>query len=1207
MDKNILKKFAIESRAELMRKVSDKLKILYIDENFNENKQGELVNLVNEKHSLSLSKIEFEHRNKLIARIKNYSDNDEIDEQGINGVVEEVAYTWFNRIIAIRYMEVNDITPISKDNQSLGFRILSSKDNQVDPEIMKFNNLANPNLDINYDKDKYLNQDDDNKKFNILLISVCEKLGRVIPDVFDGQTDYIDILVPDNMLNETGFVTRVIREIPEEYWKEQVEIIGWLYQYYNQSEKDRVISAKKQYKKNEIAYATQLFTPDWIVKYMVENSLGKYWIEHGGDKKLIDNWKYYIKNQENNSKLKVKDINNMTVKEVNETLINKISKISPTSIKCIDPCSGSGHILVYMFDVLYQIYESEGYSSNDIPELILKNNLYGLDIDDRAGQLSILAVLLKARNYDKDIFNKDVIKNLNIMAIQDSKSLSRIVKGRKDLIEQDNVQDLIDTFKDAKEIGSLLIIKPKDYEKILNKVEENFNPILDNDLLQEVKPLVKEAKILSDKYDIVVTNPPYMGNSVMNDTIKNYLKKNYNDSKSDLCTAFMEIRVVKENGFLAMINQHSWMFLSSFEKLREKIIKTKYIDTMVHLGSRAFEEISGEVVQTTTFVMKNETSTKESLFVRLIDYNTAEMKEQKYLENLKTKKDVYYKSGQEFEKVPGYPIVFWLSKKVFKLFDLKKLKDYGTLDSGNSTNGCNDYMFKKWYEIDNKKINIKWLYLNKGGCYRKWYGNLEYVTRKEFCSKKDTELKKAITWSDISSSHFSARVHLAGMTANNVGKRVYVDEKYYNYILSLMNTNFSQYLLKSILPTLHFDIGYVGLLPIIIDNKHIDEISNIVQNSINLSKQDWDSFETSWDFTTHPLIELKNGAGYGRDVSKWNYRISDSFETWKEICEERFNTLKKNEEELNKIFIDIYGLQDELTPEEDDKDVTVRKADRVRDIKSFISYAVGCMFGRYSLDKKGLVYAGGNFEATYEKYQGQRLIDEKGEPLPGNDGGWAGVSLAEYKYIYDGEDEIELSYSPDLDNIIPITDTPYLGDDIVKKFKDFVEVCYGPQTLNKNLNFIAETLGKKEMESDEDTIRRYFLNDFYKDHVKTYQKRPIYWLFDSGKRNGFKALIYMHRYNEDTIAKLRIDYLHKIQEAYRHELNDIEQKLNTDVSVEEKRRLTKEQADLTAKLDELKPYEEKIAHLANQRIKIDLDDGVKVNYTKFQDVLAKIK
>lgn len=1228
MDKNILKKFAMESRTELMDKVRSKIDRFYITEDFKVNKQGDIVNLVNERHSISLDEKEYNHRNKLISRIKNYSDNEEIDEQGINGVVEEVAYTWFNRIIAIRYMEVNDITPISKDNQSLGFRILSSKDNQVDPEIMKYTNLANPNLDINYDKEKYLNRNndnEDNKKFNILLIAVCEKLGRVIPDVFDGQTDYIDILIPDNMLNETGFVTKVIREIPEEYWKEQVEIIGWLYQYYNQSEKDRVISAKKQYKKNEIAYATQLFTPDWIVKYMVENSLGKYWIEHGGDKKLIDNWKYYIKNEENNQ-LKVKDINNMTVKEVNEKLVSKISKISPTSIKCIDPCSGSGHILVYMFDVLYQIYESEGYSSNDIPELILKNNLYGLDIDDRAGQLSILAVLLKARNYDKDIFNKDVIKNLNIMAIQDSKSLSRIVKGRKDLIEQDNAQDLIDTFKDAKEIGSLLIIEPKDYEKILNKVEENFNPILDNDLLQEVKPLVKEAKILSDKYDIVVTNPPYMNNSVMTPKLKGYIQKNYTDVKSDMFSAFIikNSKLGKKAAYLGFMTPYVWMFISSYEKLREYIINNLNISSLIQFEYSALEEAT---VPICSFIIYNSKNSVNGTYFRLTDYKGGmKIQEEKFLKNLETNKDIYKKSISDFNKIPGSPIDYWITDKYVNIF--KKGKSIGNISDvkqGIATANNNKYL-RLWHEVskETSKLNSicveeainsnkKWFPYNKGGEYRKWYGNNDYVINWEnngSLLKHDKNavlrnptyyFKKSITWSLISSSNIAFRSKPYGHLFDVAGMSIFTnDNNKYMYILSLCNTKVVRAIMNFLAPTLNFQVGDIAKIPVIYNEDNLNDINSITENNITISKQDWDSFETSWNFVMHPLIP------YGASSNE-GLTIEASFERWKNECEERFNTLKKNEEELNKIFIDIYGLQDELTPEEDDKDVTVRKADRVRDIKSFISYAVGCMFGRYSLDKKGLVYAGGNFEATYEKYQGQRLIDEKGEPLPGNDGGWAGVSLAEYKYIYDGENEIELSYSPDLDNIIPITDTPYLGDDIVKRFKDFVEVVYGKETLSENLNYIAETLGKKEMESDEDTIRRYFLNDFYKDHVKTYQKRPIYWLFDSGKRNGFKALIYMHRYNEDTIAKLRIDYLHKIQEAYRHELNDIEQKLNTDVSVEEKRRLTKEQADLTAKLDELKPYEEKIAHLANQRIKIDLDDGVKVNYTKFQDVLAKIK
>ena len=1192
MDKNILKRFAMESRTELMKKVSDKLKILYIDENFNENKRGELVNLVGEKHSLSLSKIEFEHRGRLIDRIKNYSDNDEIDEQGINGVVEEVAYTWFNRIIAIRYMEVNDITPISKDNQSLGFRILSSKDNQVDPEIMKFTNLANPNLDINYDKEKYLNQDDDNKKFNILLIAVCEKLGRVIPDVFDGQTDYIDILIPDNMLNETGFVTKVIREIPEEYWKEQVEIIGWLYQYYNQSEKDRVISAKKQYKKNEIAYATQLFTPDWIVKYMVENSLGKYWIEHGGNKKLIDNWKYYIKGNEDNNQLKVKDINNMTVKEVNETLVSKISKISPTSIKCIDPCSGSGHILVYMFDVLYQIYESEGYSSNDIPELILKNNLYGLDIDDRAGQLSILAVLLKARNYDKDIFNKDVIKNLNIVAIQDSKSLSRIVKGRKDLIEQDNVQDLIDTFKDAKEIGSLLIIEPKDYEKILNKVEENFNPILDNDLLQEVKPLVKEAKILSDKYDIVVTNPPYMNNSVMPNKLKKYVNDYYKDEKKDLFSCFINcaINYIKKNGFTGMMTGNVWMFNSSFEKVRTKILNKKILHSLIYFNKGSFFDEA--TIDICTFILHKDTN---KAFCYKLSSKVNGMKGQEH-EFLKRKQENYYIFDENLiRKIPGIPFAFWLSHNFIDLFNNNiSIKDICFPRQGLHT-GDNDKFLRMWHEVFLNKIDLednniwntnkKWAKLNKGGSFRKWYGNHEFIinwenngikiknNKKSVGANNQTFFENMIGFTDFTSYKPSFRYYGKGFVYDVSGPSLFnKEDKVSNeYFLGFLNSKIVDEMMSILSPSVHMNQTSLSNIPFIIDKTNYKIIEEKVNKNINISKQDWDSFETSWDFKEHPLLSCANlspqqvAKGIANAYQPCN-TMEEAYNHWQTESEERFNTLKKNEEELNKIFIDIYGLQDELTPEEDDKDVTVRKADRVRDIKSFISYAVGCMFGRYSLDEKGLAYAGGDFDKS--KYK---------------------------------------TYKVDEDNIIPITDTPYLGDDIVKKFKDFVEVCYGPQTLNKNLNFIAETLGKKEMESDEDTIRRYFLNDFYKDHVKTYQKRPIYWLFESGKRNGFKALIYMHRYNEDTIAKLRIDYLHKIQEAYRHELNDIEQKLNTDVSVEEKRRLTKEQADLTAKLDELKPYEEKIAHLANQRIKIDLDDGVKVNYTKFQDVLAKIK
>lgn len=1172
MDKNVLKKFAIESRQELMEKVANKINRYFIDEEFNVNQNGEVYVLVNDKHTLRLTKSEYENRQLLVKRIK---------EITLEQVIEEAAYTWFNRIIAIRYMEIHDYLPLTKDNQSLGVRVLSSKDNTPDPEIMKISNLINPDLDIEFNKEYYGTIQDNNKRFEYILLLVCKKLGKVIPQVFDGITDYIDILIPDNLLNDSGYINKLLDDVSEDNF-EQVEIIGWLYQYYNQTEKDRVINAKKTYKKNEIAYATQLFTSDWIVKYMVENSLGKYWIEHGGDKKLIENWEYYIESETTKSK----------------------EKIKPEDIKCIDPCSGSGHILVYIFELLYQIYSSYGYQKKDIAELILTNNLYGLDIDDRAGQLSILSILLKAREYDKDIFNKNIDKKINIMSIQESDNIStslfNISKENSEMLS-----NLVNKFNNAKEYGSLLNIKLENYDELIKELD-NDETIFSIELRNKIKPLVKEANILSNKYDIVVTNPPYLSNGVMPKTLKDFLQKEYKNYNSDIYAAFIKkmFDYTKEDGMIGTISPFSWMFIKTFEELRKYIIENKDIESLIQLEYNSFE---GACVPVATFVFRNKKDNCMGTYIKLSDFPGAEIQGIKTLEAIHGKTNYLYKIRMEdIKKIPGYPIIFWFSKKIFELFDLKKLKDYGILDSGNSTSGCNDYMFKKWYEIDNQKINKEWLYLNKGGSYRKWYGNLEYVTRKEFRSKKDTELKKAITWSDISSSYFSARVHLEGMTANNVGKRVYVDEKYYNYILGFMNTKFSQYLLKSILPTLHFDIGYVGLLPIIIDDKYINEISSIVQNSINLSKEDWDRNETSWNFKKLDIID-KNA-----------HKIEDKIKEIENKSHERHELLMNNEIKLNEIFSnEIYHINDDFSYKIIDEDITLREFNTENEIKALISYAVGCMFGRYSLNKDGLVYAGGRFESVFEKYKGQNLVDENGQPLPGNNGGWAGVSLADYKYIFDGEKEIDLSYCPDIDNIIPLTEDNYFGDDIISRFKKFIEVVYGKENLYENLDYIAETLGKKNGENSEETIRRYFINDFYNDHVKMYQKRPIYWLFDSGKKNGFKCLIYMHRYNEGLVSKIRLDYLHRMQNTYEKELKEITDRLNNDVDLATKRELTKRQADISAKLQETNEYDEKIAHIADQKIKIDLDDGVVVNYAKFsvknpktgkdESILAKIK
>ena len=1185
MDKNILKKFAIESRQDLMEKIKNKINTFYIDEDFKNEQKGDVYILYNEKHSLSLTNNEYKNRELLIKRIK---------ELSLEQVIEEAAYTWFNRIIAIRYMEINDMLPLTKDNQSLGIRVLSSKDNTPDPEILKFANLINTDLDIGFKKEKYTELKDDNEKFKYVLLLVCKKLGRVIPQVFDGITDYIDILIPDNLLNDTGFITKVINEVAESNYN-QVEIIGWLYQYYNQIEKDRVISSRKTYKKNEIAYATQLFTPDWIVKYMVENSLGKYWVEYNGDgalypsnnlypsrnlypsSSIVDNWKYYIKEQ----------------------IEEKQEKVKPTDITFIDPCCGSGHILVYAFEIFYQIYLKAGFNKNDIAELILKNNLFGLDIDDRAGQLSILSIILKAREYDKNIFNKDIVKNLNIMGIQESNTISEsILENISSEEERQLGKYLIDKFKNAKEIGSLLLLEKQDYTQ-LEKCINNNNTIFGIELGERLKPLIKLAKIIERKYSIVVTNPPYMNNSVMSSNLKNYIQEHYKSAKSDLFSSFIIRNSLygDENSYLGFMTPYVWMFISSYEELRKYIIEERDISSLIQFEYSALEEAT---VPICSFILNNKKTDRLGVYFRLTDFTGGmKVQEKKYLEilndNLSSYK--YHKNAKDFLSIPGSPIAYWISESFSDIFEKgTSLGKIAQVKQGLATSNNNRFL-REWYEVninktlltsssveESKNSDVKWFPYNKGGEFRKWYGNNDYVVNweddgYEIKNVKDENGKlrsrpqntdyyfnKSITWSLISSSNIAFRSKPFGHIFDVAGMSCFPKDEDYYYLLGFNNTKIVRHIMKFIAPTLNFQVGDIAKIPIIFNDKYKEKINSLVEENISESKEDWDSFEASWDFITHPLIEYKTGSGYDKDIDKWNFRIKDAFETWKSNCDEKFKVLKKNEEELNRIFIDIYGLQDELTPDVEDKDITIRKADKEREIKSLISYAVGCMFGRYSLDQCGLVYAGGDFD--------------------------------KHKYKI---------FSVDEDNIIPITDEAYFADDIVARFKNFIEIVYGKGTLNENMDFIAETLGKKGTETSEETIRRYFLNDFFNDHVKIYQKRPIYWLFDSGKKNGFKALIYMHRYNENTIPKVRLDYLHRIQTTYDKLLTDINYKLTTDLSMTDKKQAQNRQADLNAKLNEIKEYDEKIAHIANQRINIDLDDGVKVNYDKFKDILAKIK
>lgn len=1208
MDKSILKKFAIESRQDLMDKIRNKIKTFYVDEDFHNEQKGEVYVLFNDKHSLSLTNEEFKKRELLIKRIK---------ELSLEQVIEEASYTWFNRIIAIRYMEINDMLPLTKDNQSLGIRVLSSKDNTPDPEILKFTNLVNQELDIDFKKEKYIELKDDNEKFKYVLLLVCRKLGRVIPQVFDGVTDYIDILIPDNLLNDTGFITKVINEVPEDNYNE-VEIIGWLYQYYNQSEKDRVITAKKAYKKNEIPYATQLFTPDWIVKYMVENSLGKYWMEHNGDSVLYssssknENWKYYI----------------------NGNIENKSEKLNPTEIKLIDPCCGSGHILVYAFDIFYQIYFKSGYNKNDIPELILKNNIYGLDIDNRAEQLSVLSILLKAREYDRNIFNKNISKNLNIMSIQESNTINEsIIENLSEEKNKEDLKYLLETFKNAKELGSLINPEKRDYNSLENEIH-NDNTIFGIELNTRVMPLIKISNILSDSYDIVITNPPYMGERYMSGDLKKYIKKYYEVGKNDLFSAFI-IRIidyVKKDGYAGIVSPYVWFFIKSYIDLRKKVLNNMTFNSCVQLEYNAFE---AACVPVATYILKKSSKKEKGVYVKLSDFKGAENQEPKYLEAINSIdcKYKFVKDTDMFEKIPNNTFAYWVGDNMLKVYDNSKpLSEYAVACVGLQTSD-NKRFLREWYEVDIEKIGFnikninesissrkKWFPYNKGGGFRRWYGNVlevvnwendGYEIRKynEYLNSSRASnigiantkyyFKESGTWGLISSSDFSVRYSPTGYIFDTAGSSIFCDNNL-KYIIGLLNTSLVKELLLIQNPTLNFTPGNVANIPVIIpDNDIKEKIEQIVNENINLSMEDWNSFETSWGFQTHPLLYEANMHPQQTKKEQLNgfqvcNNLEEAYNHWVRSSKERFDKLKENEEELNRIFIDIYNVHNELKSRVDENDIVIKKADKKREIKSLISYAVGCMFGRYSLDKDGLIFAGGNFDEIYKHYKEEN-------------GGWAGTSLLDYKYLKDGDKEIELLFSPDVDNIIPITDEVYFGDDIVERFKTFIKVAYGIQTFNENLDFIAETLGKKGTETSEETIRRYFVNDFFYDHCKIYQKRPIYWLLDSGKKNGFKALIYMHRYNENLIPKARLDYLHRVQTTYEKLLSDINYKLTTDLSMVDKKEAQKRQADLNAKLQEIKEYDEKIAHIANQRISIDLDDGVKVNYEKFKDILAKIR
>ncbi len=1239
MNKTAIKNFAIWARNKLIADVSYDARLIGITEDgiakpLPQSFGGTQFFDIGTAEPYSISGEAVRQRDKLIEVIQQ-KEKDTDYKTAYQYVIEEVAYTWFNRLIAIRFMEVNDYLPSH-------IRVLSSESGKLEPDLVT--TPFDAELPFTAEEEAQIFQlKQDNKLdevFRILFLKQCNALNEILPALFEKTKNYTELLLSLSVIDQDGVVYHLIHDIPEDDFNiergGQVEIIGWLYQYYNTEPKAAAFAKNGKITKEEIPAVTQLFTPDWIVRYMVENSLGRLWVEGHPECDLKENWKYYLEEAQQEPEVQVK------LAEIRK----EYAALNPEDIKLIDPCMGSGHILVYAFDVLMQIYESAGYSQRDAAKSILEHNIYGLDIDDRAYQLAYFAVMMKARQYNRRILNGE--NTCHVYAIQESNSINRAhlkyFGAGMDDIEKNaakmQLEGLLDTLTDAKEYGSILNVESYNWDLLRRFVaaedtagQISMDSVGVEDTAEQLNRLIDIGETMARKYWVTCTNPPYAGTSNLSANVNNFVKKNYPDSKADLFAVFIERcrAMTADNGYQAMITQHSWMFLSSFEKLREKMMLTETVN-MAHLGARAFEEIGGEVVQTTAFVRcANHVEGYKGTYCRLIEPTSQQGKEDMFLAG----KNRYTANQDDFAKIPGNPTAYWVSNKVLDLFSGKSIGQYYDVKAGMCT-GENATFILCWQEVDYTQTNIyspeKYLYTahNKGGEYRRWYGNRELVLKYNDDALKLMEsnagfrhdgkeyyFKEHIGWSKITSGKSSFRYFEDGFTFDSAGLGLFPKKKQDIFLtLAFLNSKVAEELIALLNPTLNVTPMIVKKLPFT-DLKVSEKVLPIVEDNLQLCKEDWDSFETSWDFKVHPLVNMSKGLWERTNVAcmmehyygylpETSCSLEICYLLWQGQCKERFEKLKANEEELNRIFIDIYGLQDELTPEVEDKDVTVRKADLQRDIKSLLSYAVGCMFGRYSLDRPGLVFAGGNFDAVYWRYKGQAALDENGDPI---EGGYAGISLAEYHYpkfhdTDDWETATWLSYEPDADNVIPITDEEYLDDDIVSRLCDWLKVVYGADTLEANLDYIAKALGNKGSTSRE-IIRNYFLNDFFKDHCQTYSvtgsgKRPIYWLFDSGKQNGFKALVYLHRYTPDTIGNLRIDYLHKMQRVYESEINRMQDMMDHSGNAREVAAASKRKDKLAKQLKECREYDEKISHLALSRIELDLDDGVKVNYRKLQ-------
>ena len=1165
MNTSNIKKYAPQARNDFiaaMRKQAAKYGIT-ADRILPAEQKGDLLLIGDQVFPLSVMK----PREKLIKRIQTSSFEQSIDY---------IAYSWFNRLCAIRYMECKGLL-------DHGRRVLSSADGSAGlPQILEeCLDIDLPNLDASRIAELKLDGNKDEELYRELLLAQCHALNQVMPLLFEQVSDESELLLPDNLTKTDSLIRDLVSSIPEEDWSD-VQIIGWLYQFYISEKKDQVIG--KVVKSEDIPAATQLFTPNWIVKYLVQNSVGRLWMMAHPESTLASDWEYYIQPAEQTDEVnaQLKQLIDVRISDDGDTL-------NPESISVLDPACGSGHILVEAYDCLKAIYLERGYRSRDIPRLILENNLYGIDIDTRAAQLASFALLMKAREDDRRLFSNP--PKLNIVALQDSQP-ERLEELNQDLastgITQADLKELLDLFEYASTFGSLIQV-PATFSKKLPELESKLNTalasgdIFSQQSAQELLSLIQQAKLLAKQYDAVIANPPYMGNKYLNPNLKTYLKKNYQGYEKDLFSAFMirNLELTKKSGQLGFMSPFVWMFISSYQNLRTHFIDQATITSLIQLEYSGFD---GATVPICTFTLsKSHTTDFIGSYIRLSDFKGSENQAPKTIEAISNPDCGWFFNAKpdDFKKIPGSPIAYWVINRVLEIFESSpSMGDVSDARQGLATADNNRFL-RLWYEVDGEKIGFcmqnreqahlsgkKWFPYNKGGSFRKWYGNQEYLVNwendgrelfdfmpKSVIRNPSYYFKPSISWSDITSSTNAFRYYPAGFIHDSTGHSIFgLDNNEEKIVALFCNNKFSSEIIKILNPTLHFHVGYFNKLPY--PTKLVADDNLYIQLK-NIAKNDWDAYETSWDFTQNPVIRTQQP------------NLEQAFNTWQQQNTDAVAEMKRLEEENNKLFIDAYGLQNELTPDVPDEQITLTRVDREKDSSRLVSYALGCMMGRYSLDESGLIYAhAGNQDFDSSRYQ---------------------------------------TFPADADGIIPLTEMHWFEDDATHRIQEFLTAVWGKETLDANMQWLAESLAKKANETVEDTIRRYLAGKFYKDHLQTYKKRPIYWLFSSGKQGAFQALVYLHRYNESTLARMRTEYVMPLISKMAAFANSLEAAKENSDSAAEIKRIEKKLQELHKQQAELSSFEEKLRHYADQRISIDLDDGVKVNYGKFGDLLAEVK